>query len=489
LRFFTRTVLRRFQQTLDIVVLVLASLIAYMPSLADPSLSAVLYLVDVKVKLYNVAVLALFSGFWLLIFQSFALHEIPRLRGSASEIKDVVKAVSLGTLAYGAAAVLSGRGYITRDFLILFWLSAIALSILSRWLTRFFFFRLQANAANFRKVVVVGSGRRGRALMRKLAERRDLGFSALGFVDDPPQARSGRGSGSSTSGPLQIGEFRHLCTLQEFPAYLERSVVDEVFIALPFKSYYEQITRIARACEDMGVTVRIPSDLFDLRISRSRTSEIDGEPVITFYTGQRSGAALAAKRALDVAVSGALLLALAPFLLAVAAAIRLASPGPVFFRQERVGYNKRRFRMLKFRTMVEGAEEQQESLEELNQVEGPVFKIWHDPRITPLGRFLRRTSLDELPQLWNVFRGEMSLVGPRPLPIRDVERFDQAWLRRRFTVKPGITCLWQVNGRSRTNFNRWIQQDLEYIDNWSLGLDLKILAKTLPAVARGDGAA
>jgi lipopolysaccharide/colanic/teichoic acid biosynthesis glycosyltransferase len=183
-----------------------------------------------------------------------------------------------------------------------------------------------------------------------------------------------------------------------------------------------------------------------------------------------------------------LLILLAPMLLIVGLLIKSDAPGPALFVQERVGLNKRRFRMYKFRTMIANAEKQQAALEKLNEADGPVFKIKQDPRITRVGKVLRKTSLDELPQLFNVLKGDMSLVGPRPLPIRDYQAFDEDWLHRRFSVRPGITCLWQVHGRSATTFGRWMELDMQYIDNWSLWLDLKILAKTLPAVVGGRGA-
>ena len=176
-------------------------------------------------------------------------------------------------------------------------------------------------------------------------------------------------------------------------------------------------------------------------------------------------------------------------MLAIAVIIKLTSRGPVVFAQERYGLNKRRFRMYKFRTMVPDAEKRQAELESLNEAQGPVFKIRDDPRITRIGRILRKTSLDELPQFFNVLRGEMSLVGPRPLPKRDVSKFDHASLMRRFSVKPGLTCLWQVNGRSNTDFDHWIGLDLRYIDTWSLSLDMKTLLQTIPAVLKGSGAA
>jgi lipopolysaccharide/colanic/teichoic acid biosynthesis glycosyltransferase len=178
-----------------------------------------------------------------------------------------------------------------------------------------------------------------------------------------------------------------------------------------------------------------------------------------------------------------------PLLVITAMAIKLTSPGPVFFLQERIGLNKRRFKIFKFRTMIPNAEKMMSQLEKQNEVTGPVFKMKNDPRITRIGKFLRRSSIDELPQLLNVLTGDMSLVGPRPLPVRDYEGFNEDWQRRRFSVKPGITCLWQVNGRSGISFNQWMLLDLQYMDEWSLWLDCKILAKTIPAVLRGSGAA
>ena len=237
------------------------------------------------------------------------------------------------------------------------------------------------------------------------------------------------------------------------------------------------------------MVMRFASDIFGLKTARSRAEEFDGDQHIAAYTGVRDGWPLVFKRVLDVALSLVLLVLLSPLFLAVAALIRLTSKGPVFFRQERIGVNKRTFLIYKFRTMVPDAEKLIEALEDQNQVSGPVFKIMDDPRITPLGRMLRRSSIDELPQLFNVLKGDMSLVGPRPLPVRDYQGFNEDWQRRRFSVRPGITCLWQVNGRSSIPFEQWMRLDLQYMDEWSLWLDIKILARTIPAVLRGSGAA
>jgi len=211
--------------------------------------------------------------------------------------------------------------------------------------------------------------------------------------------------------------------------------------------------------------------------------------VISFYTGGMHGWSVVVKRTLDFCLSYVLLVLLSPLLLVTGLLIKVTSLGPIFFAQERVGLNKRRFRLYKFRTMIAEAEQKFSEVEHLNEVSGPVFKIKDDPRITAIGKFLRRTSIDELPQLFNVLKGDMSLVGPRPLPLRDVDGFGKDWQRRRFSVRPGITCLWQVNGRSDLPFENWMELDMEYIDEWSLWLDFKILAQTIPAVLRGSGAA
>ncbi|HEU4345169.1 MAG TPA: sugar transferase [Candidatus Binatia bacterium] len=264
--------------------------------------------------------------------------------------------------------------------------------------------------------------------------------------------------------------------------------VDEVLVALPIDKYGLLVETIVRRCEEQGIIVRLRSEMSNLRIARSYVDDLEGVPIVTIQSGPQDSWQLATKRLIDIFGSVILLVALAPLFAIVAFLIRLDSPGPVFFAQERVGLNKRRFRIIKFRTMLDGSDQKQQMLEHLNEAQGPVFKIKNDPRITRLGKFLRRFSIDELPQLINVLKGDMSLVGPRPLPVRDVERIDLHWHKRRFSIKPGITCLWQVNGRSDVRFNEWVRMDLDYIDKWSLGLDLKILMKTIPAVLRGPGA-
>jgi exopolysaccharide biosynthesis polyprenyl glycosylphosphotransferase len=254
-------------------------------------------------------------------------------------------------------------------------------------------------------------------------------------------------------------------------------------------TYFEQIENVIRACELEGVEVWLLADFFTTQISRTSLDELLGRPLLTFRSTPGLSWPAIAKQVLDIVGALVLLVVLSPVLLVIALVIKLTSPGPVLFKQQRSGQNGKPFTLYKFRTMVTNAEQLKHELEAMNEMRGPVFKLARDPRVTRVGKFLRKYSLDELPQLWNVLRGEMSLVGPRPLPVDEVKRFHDLAHRRRLSVKPGLTCLWQVSGRNEiSDFREWVRLDLEYIDHWSLWLDLKILLLTIPAVLRGTGA-
>jgi exopolysaccharide biosynthesis polyprenyl glycosylphosphotransferase len=333
-----------------------------------------------------------------------------------------------------------------------------------------------------RNMLIIGSNQRAIEFAQSIQAQPELGYKLLGFADE------------QWAGVAEIEKhgWSLVCSPENLRNFIRRSVVDEVVITVPLRTFHDLAAEVAAMCEEQGVILRILSDLFNQKRRPSMVEGVDGSPLITHHAGIEEGWPTIIKRALDFSLSLLLLIAVAPVLLLSAILIKLTSPGPVFFVQKRIGLNKRIFSIYKFRTMVSNAEERLKEIEHLNEVSGPVFKIKNDPRLTPVGKLLRKTSIDELPQLFNVLNGDMSLVGPRPLQVRDYELLTENgidWQRCRFSVRPGITCLWQVSGRSSLPFHKWMELDLEYVRNWSLWLDLRILARTIPAVLRGSGAA
>ncbi len=434
---------------------------------------------SMRVKVHNFALFLGFLFVWHLIFSLFGLYQSRRLSSRWAEVIDVVKATSLGSMAIFIAAMVFSIDIVTPVFLAIFWVASTVTATSSRFILRFVLARIRIRGRNLRYMFVVGTNPRAVRFAQTIGTKPELGYRIVGFADD---------------GWAGIEEFRRTGyalagDLNSFPAFLRDRVIDEVVIGLPIKSFYTQISRIVAQCEEQGIIVRFVSDIFSPILARSKPEEFEENSVISFYTGNMHGWAVLVKRAFDFSLSLVLLIILTPLFVVTALLIKASSRGPVFFVQDRVGLSKRKFRLYKFRTMIPDAEKKLSELEHLNEVSGPVFKIKDDPRLTPIGKFLRKTSIDELPQLFNVVKGDMSLVGPRALPVRDCDGFDQDWHRRRFSVRPGITCLWQVDGRSSIPFDKWMELDMQYIDQWSLWLDLKILARTIPAVLRGSGAA
>ncbi|HET9002866.1 MAG TPA: sugar transferase [Gemmatimonadaceae bacterium] len=419
--------------------------------------------------------LAVFAFLCQQTFRLFGLYDKNWTPGLRDELPRVVAACSVAALISLVFAPLSESGAYRGVFSLVAWLPMVIGTLGGRVAVRKLAER--ANHAPAKRVLVVGSGPLAHRLFRDITEGRVPGArEVVGFVDSNPE--------------IVFGEIsnRIVGTLDQLEQLLMHMVVDEVVIALPIKSQYAAIQRVIGDCEAAGVQCRYSSELFHAKIASPRVEVAGSYPAVAMHATTADDR-LVVKRAIDIAGAAFGIMLTAPLWLLIAVAIKATSRGPVFFAQERYGWRKRRFRMLKFRTMVTDAEALQASLESRNEAGGPVFKIHNDPRITPIGSFLRKTSLDELPQLWNVLRGDMSLVGPRPLPMRDVRRFSEAWLMRRFSVLPGITGLWQISGRSNLTFEQWMALDLHYIDRWSLGMDIAILLRTIPAVLRGVGAA
>ena len=411
---------------------------------------------------------------WHMIFHFFGLYGSRRLVTRWREAFDVLKATFFISLVTNLTGFLIETKLGTvKLFLVFSVLSAATVLLFRTVFLRPFLGWARSRGRNLRNVLMVGTNSRARYFAKKIESKPELGFRVMGFVDE---------DWHGLEEALAEIDGQLVADFQTLDQYLRDNQVDEVVVALPFSTSYRESKRIVNMCEEQGILVRYVSHLFDLRLAKAKIEMFEDEPVLTYQPRVFEGWEAVVKRVIDLSASTVMLLFLLPLLVVVALAIKLTSPGPVFFIQQRIGLNKRRFPLFKFRTMVPDAEDMLAELEHLNEVTGPVFKISKDPRITPIGRFLRKSSIDELPQLWNVFRGEMSLVGPRPLPLRDVEGFDRDRHRRRFSVRPGITCLWQVNGRSSIPFEMWMDLDLEYIDSWSLWLDLKILLQTIPVV-------
>jgi exopolysaccharide biosynthesis polyprenyl glycosylphosphotransferase len=469
-------------QFVDITLMILSFGAATLPVLFQEGLPSFADFLSLKIKLQNFLVFVLLVWLWRFVFTMLGLYGSKRHASREAEAFDVVKATSICTVILILFALVLRFRMVNTGFVESFWASSTLLVAGTRLVVRTWLRRFRSRGRNYRNMLIVGSNARAVEFAKSVPLRPEWGYQLTGFADDE----------WAGVGELRASGFRLVCDFEGLPTFLRRNVVDEVMIALPVRSFHEHATRIAEMCEQQGIIVRLLSDLFDLKRSRPVAEDFDDAALITHYAGPAHGWPILVKRILDIILSTALLLFLAPVMALTAILIKLTSPGPVLFVQKRIGLNKRVFEILKFRTMVMDAENKLAQLEHLNEVSGPVFKIKHDPRLTLLGKFLRKTSIDELPQFFNVLKGDMSLVGPRPWQLRDYELFTQGspdWQRCRFSVRPGITCLWQVNGRNSIPFEKWMELDLQYVRKWSLWLDMQILAKTIPAVLKGSGAA
>jgi exopolysaccharide biosynthesis polyprenyl glycosylphosphotransferase len=466
----------------DLLLMTAAFMVATLPLVHRVGKLNLAEFLEMRVKLGNLLLFISFLLIWHILFSVFALYHSKRLSSRWEEVRDICGATTLGSLIIAGTAVIFRIWVVNRTFLILFWLLITGSVILSRVIIRAVLAYARRHGKNQRNLLVIGTNSRALSLVERIQAKPELGYRILGFADE------------QWDGMEEFKRHGHslVADFESLPGYVRRNVVDEIVLALPIRSFHTFASRIAGACEQQGIIVRFMPNIFDLKEAKQRADEFGGEGLIGHDSTIADGWGLAIKRLIDIVVSLTAIIFLSPVMALTALLVKLTTPGPIFFIQKRMGRNKRMFDIYKFRTMVVDAEKRLKDLEDKNEADGAVFKIKNDPRITPIGRFLRKTSIDELPQLFNVLKGDMSLVGPRPLQVRDYELFEtfcDDWQRRRFSVRPGITCLWQIKGRSSTTFEKWMELDLQYIRTWSLWLDLQILAKTVPAVLKGSGAA
>ena len=412
---------------------------------------------------------------WVAATWFFEVYESFRTRSVWPEIGRIAKAlVVVGLVQAAAIFFLRLAEDVSRLFFGTYFAIAFALIVGNRAILRQVARSVRRGGLNSRVFAVVGAGDLAHDVVATVADHPEWGLQFAGHVVLDEEGRNGAPSELLLGSVSQLGQI------------LDDNVIDEVIFAVP-RERLASVEGAFRLCQEQGASARVCLDLFEVSGARVALGELDGLPMLSFSSAPTDEVALLFKRAFDVISSAAALLFFSPVLLATAVAIKIESQGPVFFRQVRVGRNGRPFKMYKFRSMRLDAEAQLESLRAQNEASGPVFKMRNDPRVTRVGRFIRRASIDELPQFLNVLAGEMSVVGPRPPVPAEVRQY-QRWQRRRLSVKPGITCTWQVSGRSNISFDDWMALDLEYIDTWSLWHDVQICLQTIPAVLTSRGA-
>ena len=470
------SIFRRLLLAMDMLLVVAAFFVSY--ALRD-TLSfflstdhlGLLYPVRAYIKLIPVVMIL-----WGAALYFFGAYDVFRGRSYRDIGISIFKASLAAAVFFCLIAFAFQYYYVSRPFMaIVFFMTGLFLAV-ERVLIVRFLHKIRRQGYNYKRVLIVGSGARAQSFIKLVEDHPEWGMKIVGLLDNHPEM-----VGSVIMGYKVIG------VLDAIGPVLNRHVIDDVVFVVP-RNWLPKIESAILECEIVGKRVSVAMDHFNMKFAKARQSNMAGFPLMTFETTSEKVFELIMKRVIDVVVSSLAILILSPLLLVTAIIVKLDSEGPVLFRQTRSGLNGRKFTLYKFRTMVVDAEAKLAALRAFNEMSGPAFKMQNDPRITRCGGWMRKLSIDELPQLFNVLKGDMSLVGPRPPIPAEVEQY-QPWQRRRLSMSPGITCLWQVNGRnSIVDFDEWMRLDLQYIDKWSLQLDLKILAKTVPVVLFGVGA-
>ena len=412
---------------------------------------------------------------WLSLLSALGDYRDFRTRRFKKELIIIIRTAILSIVVFGSIFFILQMKFTSRLYIGIFTVTTVLCFIIEKRFISSLLDRIHESGFNQVNMLIVGTGRRAQEFIRAVKSHANWGLRIVGLIDDE-HGMYGK----------EIEGYRVLGRIQDIPFILHRKVIDRVIFVVP-RLWLHRLDDVILACEREGISTSISMDLYDLRIAKMRQTNFNGFPLLEFETFNAKEWQLFIKRAMDIALSLLFLIVTSPVYAIAALAIKLTSRGPVFFHQIRCGLNGRKFTLYKFRSMIVGAEVKKKLVEKMNEMDGPVFKVKHDPRITRVGRVIRKLSIDELPQFLNVLKGDMSIVGPRPpLPV-EVEMYE-LWQRRRLSFKPGITCKWQVSGRNHINFERWMEMDLEYIDSWSLWLDIKILFKTFLVVLTGYGA-
>lgn len=417
---------------------------------------------------------------WIIVFDRYIRYKADRFVALRTQLIGFLKATTAAAFWLLVISGVFSFSSITTLNIVFFWCVILLVGGGIRIGIRRFLMTVRRSGYNYRYLLVVGANKRSQKIASQIEKTPELGYKIVGYIAESEKAKESWESQGHENRKI-IGMTKNLKEI------LEKERIDEIMVCLPFERHFSSIARTVRSARDLGIVARLLPGEGDVRlVEKLHVEQFEGEQIITLFR-ERMLLQLLVKRVADIVIAFIALIVLSPLLLAVAVIVRTTSPGPILFRQDRVGMNKRRFTLYKFRSMVADAEEQKEVLTDKNEMDGPVFKIRNDPRVTPIGRFIRKTSIDELPQLINVLCGEMSLVGPRPPLPSEVDQYE--WLfRKRLSIKPGLTCVWQVSGRNDVSFKQWMEMDRHYIENWSLLLDLKILLKTVPTLLFGRGA-
>lgn len=413
---------------------------------------------------------------WGVLLYYFGMYDSFRTKQILDILFIVTETTFVGGSIFGSFIFITKIESLSRLHIFYsFLLAALTISIEKVILILYFRYQ-RKQGLNIRNILIVGTGKRAQRFANLINKHNEWGINIIGLVDE-----------DTTKINNIICEHRVIGSFKDVPDITKNNIVDEVMFIVP-RSWLSKIEELMYRCEIEGLKVSVALDLFELKLSKAKYSYLDDFPILTFESTPDQLIRLLIKRLFDILISGIALIILSPIFIVASVIVKTSSKGNVFFKQQRCSLNGRKFILYKFRTMVQDAEAKLNDLLIYNEMDGPVFKMKDDPRITKAGRFLRKLSIDELPQLWNVFKGDMSLVGPRPSIPSEVDKY-KPWQRRRLSMRPGITCLWQAYGRNKiTDFNEWMKLDLEYIDSWSLWLDYKILLKTIPVVLFGIGA-